>query len=204
MSRTNAASLAATVDLEAVDATVLVVDDDADLAETYALWLRDYVDVHTAYDGTDALDVLAEYDVDVVLLDRRMPSMSGDALLAAMRDAGYDQRVAMITAVDPALDVVEMPFDDYLVKPVDHDDVLSTVELLLALADHADAFREYFSLESKLAALEADPGYGQHDEPPELAALREQVVESRARALQTLEDGPQTEGDDSDALTDVE
>jgi DNA-binding response OmpR family regulator len=204
MTWTNAASLAATVDLEAVDATVLVVDDDADLAETYALWLRDYVDVHTAYDGTEALDVLAEHDVDVVRLDRRMPSRSGDALLAAMRDTGSDQRVAMITAVDPALDVVEMPFDDYLVKPVDHDDVLSTVELLLALADHADAFREYFSLESKLAALEAGAGYSQHDEPPELAALREQVVESRARALRTLEDGSQTDGDGSDALTDVE
>ncbi|NHN41313.1 response regulator [Halorubellus sp. JP-L1] len=203
MPRTNDPSLHATVDLESADATVLVVDDDADLAETYALWLREHVAVHTAFDGADALDALAAFDVDVVLLDRRMPSMSGDALLAAMRDRGHDQRVAMVTAVEPALSVVEMPFDDYLVKPVGRDALLSTVEALLALDEHADAFREYFALESKLAVLEAGPAYRDEDEADDLAALRERVAESRERALAALEGVPKADPEGRDAVTDT-
>ncbi len=178
----------ATVDLASTDATVLVVDDDEALADTYALWLREHVDVHVAYSGSDALDVLAAEPVDVVLLDRRMPSMSGDAVLAEMRSRGHDQRVSMVTAVEPTLDVVEMAFDDYLVKPVGRDPLESTVESLLALAEHEPAFREHFSLQSKLAVLQAGPEYRAQDDPEDLDALRERVATARERALGSLDD----------------
>ena len=177
-----------TVDLATTDAAVLVVDDDADLADTYALWLREHVDVHVAYSGRDALDVLATEPIDVVLLDRRMPSMSGDAVLAEMRSCGHDQRVSMVTAVEPTLDIVSLPFDEYLVKPVGRDPLESTVESLLALAEHEDAFQEYFSLQSKLAVLQAGPEYRTQDDPEDLDALRDRVTAARERAVDSLED----------------
>jgi DNA-binding response OmpR family regulator len=181
---------AATVDLPSADATVLVVDDDQDLADTYAVWLREHVEVHVAYSGADALDVLETESVDVVLLDRRMPSMSGDDVLATMRERGHDQRAAMVTAVDPTLDAVEMPFDDYLVKPVRQDALESTVESLLSLAERSDAFQTYFALESTLDVLESAPEYRTLDDSGALAALRDRVAAERARALARLEAGP--------------
>ena len=56
--------------------TVLVVDDNRELAEAYAATLREQYDTRTACSGREALDVVDE-TVDVVLLDRRMPSVSG-------------------------------------------------------------------------------------------------------------------------------
>jgi len=178
------------LDLAATDASVLVVDDDRDLADTYALWLREHVDVHVAYAGEDALDVLESESVDVVLLDRRMPSLSGDDVLAAMRERGHDQRVAMVTAVDPTPSAVELAFDDYLLKPVRRDALRSTVESLLWLADRPTAFRTYFALQSTLAALEAASQYRTGDDPAAIAALRERVAAERERALARTEGGP--------------
>jgi len=176
------------VDLRSTDATVLVVDDDEDLADTYAFWLDEVVDVDVAYSGTTALDVLEAEPVDVVLLDRRMPSLSGDAVLAELRDRGHDPRVSMVTAVEPSLDVVELPFDDYLIKPVGREALLSTVAELLALAEYDDAFRAYFALEAKLATLEAGPEYRDEEDPSDLAALRDRVADAREAALVELED----------------
>ena len=61
--------------------TVLVVEDDADLAALYAEWLADDYDVRVAHSGKEALSVLADVDVDVALLDRRMGTISGDEVL---------------------------------------------------------------------------------------------------------------------------
>ena len=191
------------VDLASTDATVLVVDDDRDLADTYALWLRDRVDAHVAYSGADALDVLDTEPVDVVLLDRRMPSMSGDTVLAEMRERGHDQRVAMVTAVEPTLSAVEMGFDDYLVKPVRRDALFSTVESLLSLANRSDAFQTYVALESTLAALEAAPKFSARDDPEALDALSDRVAAERERALARLECGPLPEDADRTECRDV-
>jgi len=102
---------------------VLVVEDEPDLADLYAAWLGDEYRVRTAYGGQEALDELDEADdeVDAILLDRRMPGLSGDEVLAAVRERGIDCRVAMVTAVEPDFDILKMGFDDYLVKPVTSD-----------------------------------------------------------------------------------
>lgn len=82
------------------DPVVLVVDDEEDLANLYSQWLSDDYAVRTAYNGEQALERLDE-TVDVVLLDRRMPGLSGDDALNRIREREYDCRVAMVTAVDP-------------------------------------------------------------------------------------------------------
>ncbi len=68
--------------------TVLVVDDEQGLADLYANWLEDRYTVHTSYNGTDALETLSQ-EIDVVLLDRRMPDMSGDEVLTEIRNRGF-------------------------------------------------------------------------------------------------------------------
>jgi len=135
--------------------TVLVVDDETEITALYGEWLSDAYDVRQAYNGEEALDEVDE-TVDVVLLDRRMPDLSGDEVLTAIRERGLDCRVAMVTAVDPDFDILELGFDDYLVKPVSRDDLNEVVERLLRRSTYDDHMQEYFSLASRKATLEAE------------------------------------------------
>ena len=155
------------------DATVLAVDDEPDLAELYRVYLDPEYDVRIATGGEEAIDAMDE-TVDVVLLDRRMPDMSGHEVLNEIRGEGYDARVAMLTAVEPDVDIVEMPFDDYKTKPVSKEDLLTLVEVLLHRAAFDERSQEFFALASKKAALEAT-GTTNSDEYEELIDRMESV-----------------------------
>ena len=134
-------------------AEVLVVDDEPDVADLYAAWLGDSHDVEVVYDGESALDRVGE-SVDVVLLDRQMPSLTGDDVLATIDERGVGCRVVMVTAVDPDFDIVEMPFDDYLTKPVGRDELLAAIDEMLARDAYDDQLQQYFAMASKKASLE--------------------------------------------------
>ncbi|WP_135821616.1 response regulator [Halostella litorea] len=133
--------------------TVLVVDDEEKLADMYSLWLRSDYDVRTANDARDAVGVLDE-SVDVVLLDRRMPGLSGDRLLDEL-PADRPFGVIMVSAVDPDFDIVDMEFDDYLPKPVQHDDLRAAIDHQVDALDRDRRLRQYLAARAKLGALEA-------------------------------------------------
>jgi len=106
---------------------VLVVDDEVAVADTYALRLETEYETRVAYGGDEALETVDE-EVEAILLDRRMPGLSGDEVLETLRDRGDDGVVVMTTAVDPDLNILEMEFDDYLCKPVDRETIMQTLE----------------------------------------------------------------------------
>ena len=160
------------------DPTVLIVDDDKDLADTCEYWLRDEFSVCVAYSGQAALDTIDDA-VDVVLLDRRMPGLSGDEVLTELRDRDFDCRVAMMTAVEPDTDIVEMAFDEYLVKPVDEQDVIGIVEELLVRGEFTETVREYFALESIETVL-TNRDNGDLRDPAVLGEIKTQLDELRA------------------------
>ncbi|RCU46272.1 DNA-binding response regulator [Haloplanus salinus] len=145
---------------------ILVVEDETELAELFAEWLSEEYDVEVATDGETALE-LVDDDTDVVLLDRLMPGLSGDEVLETIRERGLDPRVAMVTAVEPDFDVLDMGFDDYVVKPLFRADIQRLVGGLLERDAYDRQLSELFSTASKLAALES------HKEPDELADSEE-------------------------------
>jgi DNA-binding response OmpR family regulator len=156
---------------------VLVVDDDEDLADTYALWLENEYETRTAYSGEEAIEQL-DPDIDIVLLDRRMPSVPGDEVLEAIRERGVDCRVSMLTAVEPDSDIVDLPFDEYLVKPVTKSEVVDVVDELLLRDTLDEEVQEYLAMEATEETL------GRRDveefrDPDAVAELRE-AVESAA------------------------
>ncbi|KAB1188584.1 MULTISPECIES: bacterio-opsin activator domain-containing protein [Haloferax] len=166
-------------DHRVTEQTVLVVDDDEDLADTCRYWLDgERFAVETAYGGEEALDRLDD-SVDVVLLDRRMPTVSGDDVLDEIRARDIDCRVAMMTAVEPDTDIVDMPFDAYLVKPVTETEVKETVEELLFRSSFESEVREYFALESTEAVLESRE-VDELREPDALDELRSRLDTVRA------------------------
>lgn len=111
---------------------VLVVEDDAELADTYAAFLQADYDVRIATTVAAARDQL-DATVDVVLLDRRLPDGSGDDLLDAIRARSGEYRVAMVTAARPDFDLIDLSLDTYLAKPVSKDELRTAVNALLLL-----------------------------------------------------------------------
>jgi len=167
--------------------SVLVVEDEADLADLYAAWLGGEYDVQTAYGGHEAIEQLSE-EIDVILLDRRMPGLSGDEVLVAVRDRGIDARVAMVTAVEPDFDIVEMGFDDYLVKPVTRESLMDTVESLLRRSEYDSGVQELYAVASKKAVLESEKGQAALEESEEYAELQARYDELQAELDTQLEE----------------
>jgi len=171
--------------MRASEPRVLMVDDEKTVADAYALRLEDVAEVTVAYGGEAALDTVSDGRVpDVILLDRHMPQMSGDEVLELIRERELETRVIMVTAIDPDLDVLDMPFDDYLSKPVDRTDVIAAVDQQCQVLAY-QLLGEYFQLESTRAVVTAQLPAEDLGDNDELADIEERlsVVEERIRSL---------------------
>jgi DNA-binding response OmpR family regulator len=172
------------------EACVLVVDDEVRLADLFSKAVGTRYETRTAYGGEEALEVVDD-DVDVVLLDRRMPGKNGDEVLRDVKGAHVNCRVVMVTAVDPEMDVLELPFDDYLCKPVDTDVLLEVVDQQLRAQTYDDQLTEYMSVVAKLGVLEAtepDPDLASRDAYRELEEREAALREDLADALEAFDD----------------
>jgi DNA-binding response OmpR family regulator len=174
-------------DESSTDLRVLVVDDEKEVADAYALRLRGFCETETAYGGEAALAAVEDETFDVVLLDRHMPGLSGDEVLRELDDRDFPGRVVMVTAVDPQFDVIEMPFDDYLCKPVDREDVRAAVDQQRRVLAY-EVLGEYFSAESKRAVLESGTAESTRASHDGYEALSERAASLEARAKRLLDD----------------
>lgn len=138
---------------------VLIAEDEDSLREMYSTRLEmsddNDFDIRLADGGEEAVDIVDD-EVDVALLDRRMPHMTGDEVLDHIDELDVEIRTAMVTAVEPDYDIVDMPFDTYLVKPVSQDELVDTVNDLLKRKQYEDRVQELFTLMSKKAVLEGE------------------------------------------------
>ncbi|MXR19887.1 response regulator [Halobacterium bonnevillei] len=156
--------------------TVLAVDDLHDYLELYEYQLGEDYDVRTAGDGDTALEIVSA-DVDVVLLDRDMPGTNGDDVLAGIRDAGYDCRVAMVTADEPDEDVFDLGYDAALTKPFSESELTAVVERLLRIADYVDAIGDFHeACERRAKRRTGHPGGNEN------AGIDDRITEHRERA----------------------
>lgn len=162
-------------------ARILVVDDDPQVLELFVAFLEDAYHVEAAGSGSEALDVISD-EVDVVLLDRRMPEMKGSEVLEAIRERGFDCRVAMVTAVDPDVDIVDMGFDDYLLKPVTRSRLTNLIDSLLSWDDYDAVLREYFEVARKVALLEENVHQDDLASNADYRALRDRLTTLQSEA----------------------
>jgi DNA-binding response OmpR family regulator len=167
--------------------TVLVVDDEPDVADAYAAQLETEYIVQTAYGGQEALDKI-DASIDIVLLDRRMPGISGDQVLEKIRERDLSIRVAMVTAVDPDFDIIEMPFDDYVIKPVSRDDLFDTIDRLLSVSEYEETLRRYYSLTAKHATLLSNKPESELAESGDFQELEQEMEKMRDKLDKTIMD----------------
>lgn len=164
---------------------VLIVEDEPDVAETYNLWLADDYEVRIAADGEVGLSML-DSAVDVVLLDRMMPGLSGDEVLERIRERDLSCRVAMVTAVEPDFDILEMGFDAYLSKPIRSEELHDTVEKLLERSTYDSLLQEYYALVEKQATLETAKSRAELAESEEYRELKGRIGELQEELSKTM------------------
>lgn len=182
-------------------ATILVVDDEKDLADLYAMWIDEQYDVMTAYGGEEALEKM-DGSVHVVLLDRRMPDLTGDAVLEGIREQEYEARVVMVTAVDPGLDVIELDFDEYLTKPVSRPELNRVIENMRIQLRRSGALKEHASVSNKMAALEEELDPETLEESEEYSDLQSKLQQLGDSLTDGLEaHGKGDDGSESEAET---
>ena len=139
--------------MTSLKARVLIVDDEPMLRRTMSDRMK-FWDCTTeeAATGEEALEMLARKSFDLVLLDIKMPGISGLEVLATMRERKDMTDVVVLTAhasVEAAVEAVKNGAIDFLLKPADFELVKNTVTRVLdsrRLALAHDALRDQFSL----------------------------------------------------------
>jgi len=128
---------------------ILIADDE----EMQRDMLRGFLkkkgyEVFAAADGHEALGQFMEHPFQLVLLDHKMPDMTGDDVLSCMKDINPLVRAIMITAhgtVDTAVEVMKLGADDFMEKPVDLLQLLDRIQMIeqeLAVSEEAAEITE--------------------------------------------------------------
>ncbi len=125
--------------------TILVVDDDVDVAETVARTLqRAGHETIVAYRGLQALEIAREQHPDLVVLDIRMPGLNGIDVCRQLRDTPGLSRIPVLflsakSEVADRLEGFEAGADDYITKPFDLRELELRVKALLRRARQGEA-----------------------------------------------------------------
>ena len=117
---------------------ILIAEDDSELRQLFShVLIKNGYSVTGVCNGKEALDALDKGYYDLIISDIMMPEMDGYELVSSLRAAGYSIPVMMITAKD-AFDDMRMGFvsgtDDYMVKPVNVNEMVLRVGALLRRA----------------------------------------------------------------------
>lgn len=125
--------------------TILVVDDNESIRILISAYLEQAgYDVLHAANGMEALSVLDSKRIDLMIADIMMPGMDGYTLTADLRAARYDFPILMVTAKDSFEDKKKgfhAGTDDYMVKPIDMNEMLLRVGALLRRAKISNEHR---------------------------------------------------------------
>jgi DNA-binding NtrC family response regulator len=168
---------------------ILVVDDEPGLRESFRLILDDDYEVIDVPDGPTALDVVKSAQVDLVLLDIRLPGMDGIEVLERIKAFDESVEVVLVTAVRTvrtAVAAMKLGAFDYLTKPFEEDELLSLVQRAL---ERRSLEREVVYLRSELERRQDAHLVGQHPEMQRLNRLVAQVARTTTTVLITGESG---------------
>ena len=113
---------------------VLIVDDDANIAELISLYLaKECYETKIVYDGEEALKVFPEFRPNIILLDLMLPGMDGYQVCRELRTTSQVP-IIMLSAKGEIFDKVlglELGADDYMIKPFDSKELVARVKAVL-------------------------------------------------------------------------
>ena len=113
---------------------ILIVDDDPNIAELISLYLKkEQFETETCGDGREALDMVASFDPDLILLDLMLPGIDGYQVCREIRQTRTTP-VIMMSAKGEVFDKVlglELGADDYVIKPFDTKELVARIKAVL-------------------------------------------------------------------------
>ena len=170
--------------------TILIVDDDAQLRKSFARLLTDEgYEVNTAATGEEGLSAVQKDAFDLVIMDVRMPGMSGLEAFERMHDIDSRLPVIIMTAfaaTDTAIKATQMGAFDYVLKPFDIPDILSLIEKAI---DAGRLVRSRVSMASKPEENVADALIGRSAPMQEVYKAIGRVASTDATVLVRGESG---------------
>ncbi len=114
---------------------IMIVDDNANTRKLTQAVLRQHgYETVCAADGLEGLKIMDKLHVDLIILDVMMPNMNGFDFTRTLRSCGWETPILMVTAKESHLDKKEgflAGTDDYMVKPVDDEEMLLRIAALL-------------------------------------------------------------------------
>jgi len=114
---------------------ILIVEDDKNLRKLITTCLKkNNYNTYEAYNGIEALEILDQNYIDLIISDVMMPGMDGFQLIKVLRDSKYKTPILLITAKSDIKDKKEgflLGADDYMVKPINIEELLLRVHVLL-------------------------------------------------------------------------
>jgi DNA-binding NtrC family response regulator len=120
---------------------IVVVDDDENIRKTFFLILNKSYRVYLAKDGQEVLDRFKKADIDLVIADYKLPSMTGVELVAELRKNGFRGEVIMISAhpdmIEPDL-LSRLSISHFFSKPLDLTALSRAIDYLLNMRDRAE------------------------------------------------------------------
>jgi nitrogen regulation protein NR(I) len=115
--------------------TILIIDDDEQLRKSFnKLLVEEGYTVETAFSGENGLDIVRNKSLDLVILDMRLPGMSGFETYRAIQEIERKLPVIIMTAygtTETAIEATKIGAFDYILKPFDVPDMLGVIEQAL-------------------------------------------------------------------------
>jgi len=115
--------------------TILAIDDDPAVHKILVRLLKSKFFIHSAYSGLEGFGKVNLISPDLILLDLKMPQMSGIAVLKKLKENGKNIPVVILTtygSADSAVQAMKLGAVDYIEKPFDHQKLKQTLRTLLA------------------------------------------------------------------------
>jgi len=169
---------------------VLVIDDEPGVRTSVRMVLDGVCEVLEASDGPAGIDIVRARDVDVCLLDVRLPGMEGIEVLDRLKRVDAGLEVVLVTAVRTvrtAVEAMKLGAYDYLTKPFAADDLRAIVNRAL---ERRALHREVLYLRDELARHEGfDQLVGRSPAMRRVYELVRQIADTSATVLITGESG---------------
>ena len=131
--------------------SILIVDDDAGIRDSFETVLAKDYDLVFATQGPEALRILSARDVNLILLDLRMPGMDGIEVLRRIKELNDQTDVVVVTAVKSlktAVEAIKLGASDYVTKPFDIHDILALIKRVM---EKQELVKEVLYLRSEVA-----------------------------------------------------
>lgn len=122
---------------------LLLAEDDPQLGPLMAHVLDEVYDVRLVPDGGDALDAALEGMFDVLIIDRRLPTVDGVSIVETLRQSGVTTPMLILTALGTVQDKVrglDAGANDYLVKPFEFDELFARLRAIRRVTDGEGPF----------------------------------------------------------------